>query len=70
MKKRNYEWIVSELILAEEEGIVVQVDGICYNNYNKAELLMVVEDLPYMKEYLDNERGKIIQINFNKVKEY
>ena len=64
-----YNWIRQEMEAAEQCGISVEVDGVRYTSRDNGELLRVLEDAPYMKEYLDDERGKIIQINFNPIKE-
>lgn len=54
--------------MAEQNRILVNVNGIRYSNNEFEELYEVIEDGIYMKEYLGDNSGKIIQINFDKVR--
>ncbi len=63
----NYEWIADEIEYAEKNGIMVSVCGKYYSSYNRDDLLYVLEEGIYMKDYLSDSEGKIIQINFNKI---
>ncbi len=67
---RVCEWIKDEMEIAEFYGIPVNIGGVEYTSEDHSELLEVLEDVPYMKEYLDDGRGNITQINFNPVKRY
>ncbi len=66
-KKAIYEWIVSEIKEAEKYGIAVNVEGVNYSSDETKELFYVLEDAVYMKEYLGDSEGRIIQINFDKI---
>lgn len=66
-KKAIYEWIISEIKEAEKYGILVNVEGVNYSSEETAELFHVLEDAVYMKEYLGDSEGRIIQINFDKI---
>ena len=63
----NYEWISGEIEYAERNGIMVSVCGKYYSSQNKNELMYVLEEGIYMKDYISNSEGKIVQINFNKI---
>lgn len=63
----NYEWISDEIEYAEKNGIIVSVCGKYYSSRNRDELMYVLEDGIYMKDYISDSEGKIIQINFNKI---
>lgn len=69
MKRCIYNWISSEIDMAEQYGIPVNVDGIRYSSGEEDELFEVLEEATYMKEYLGDPSGKIIQINFDKVRQ-
>ena len=66
-KESIYHWISDEIRNAEKYGISVNVGGVNYTSDNDNELLLVLEDAIYMKEYLSDDSGKIVQINFDKV---
>ena len=70
MKKYIYEWIAGEIEMAEKYGIPVNVEGIRYSTEEGGELLQVLENAVYMKEYLGDDSGRITQINFNKVDKF
>lgn len=66
-KNVMYEWIISEICEAEKNGIQVNVCGIRYSSDDSQELYQVLEDAAYMEDYLSDEEGHIIQINFDKI---
>lgn len=66
-KRAIYEWISGEIKEAEKYGIVVNVEGVSYSSDETKDLFYVLEDAVYMKEYLGDEEGRIIQINFDKI---
>ena len=63
-----FEWIRDEIQIAYQFGISVQVDGVYYAPKDFRDLYHVVEDANYMKDFIDDGKGKIVQINFDKVK--
>ena len=66
-KRAIYEWIRGEIKEAEKYGIVVNVEGVSYSSDETRDLFCVLEDAVYMKEYLGDEEGRIIQINFDRI---
>lgn len=66
-KRAICEWIISEIKEAEKYGIVVNVEGMAYSSDETADLAYVLEDAVYMKEYIGDTEGRIIQINFDKI---
>lgn len=66
-KRAIYEWIMGEIREAEKYGILVNVEGVNYSSDETVELFHVLEDAVYMKEYLGDSEGRIIQINFDKI---
>lgn len=62
------QWILEEIHIANNQGIPVQVEGVYYNNCNIQELPYLQEEESYMKDYLEDERGKIKEIAFDKIK--
>ncbi len=66
-KNVMYEWIRSEICEAEKKGIHVNVCGVRYSSDDSQELYKVLEDAVYMEDYLCDEEGRIIQINFDKI---
>ncbi|MBE5928143.1 MAG: hypothetical protein E7267_02035 [Lachnospiraceae bacterium] len=63
----NYAWISDEIKYAEKNGIMVSVCGEYYSSYNVKDLMYVLEEGIYMKDYLSDNEGRIVQINFNKI---
>lgn len=67
LKEQMYSWILSEMREAEEVGLACSVDGRPYTSKDARELLMVMEDSYYMKSYVENDAGKIVQIDFDHI---
>lgn len=59
---------LEEIKAAKSRGIPVSVDGILYEAYQPEELALVLEEAEYMKDYIGDDNGKIIQISYDKIK--
>ncbi len=68
VKEQMYSWILSELQMAEAAGIAFRLDGKTYTTAEAARLHMVMEDGYYMKSYEDDESGKIVQVDFEHIR--
>ncbi len=66
-KKKMYNWIRGEIRKAEKKGIHVNVCGVRYSSDDTGKLYQVLEDAVYMEDYLCDEEGRIVQINFDKI---
>ncbi|MEG1458922.1 MAG: hypothetical protein RR056_02555 [Acetivibrio sp.] len=64
----NINWVLEEMQSALEKGILVQVDGRYYNGYNSGRFPVLEEEETYMEDYLEDDKGKIIEIIFDRVK--
>ena len=67
LKNNMISWVLSEMKTAEETGIKVNVDGIYCTLEDADKLERVMENSYYMKSYVDDEHGKIVQIDFNQI---
>lgn len=58
----------SDLLNYLELGLAVQVDGIPVDNSNQEQMdLMLEEDDSYMKDFIDDEKGEICAVYYQKV---
>lgn len=64
--ERRNEWIHDEIRNARHRGIRVTISEKSYADLEK-ELSVVEEDGCYMKDYISDESGNIVQINFERV---
>ncbi len=67
LKEKMYSWLLSELQQAEAAGLAFYVDGQPYTSKESEQLHMVMEDSYYMKSYVEDDAGKIIQIDFEHI---
>lgn len=67
LKEQMYSWILSEMREAEKAGLSFSVDGKFYTTDEAQELHMVMEDSYYMKSYVEDDSGKIVQIDFDHI---
>lgn len=67
LKEQMYSWILSELHQAESAGLAFYVDGEAYTSEESERLHMMMEDSYYMKSYVENDSGKIVQIDFEHI---
>lgn len=67
LKEQMYSWILSELKQAESAGLAFYVDGHSYTSEESEQLHMVMEESYYMKSYIEDDAGKIVQIDFEHI---
>lgn len=59
-----------ELSYYLSQGLAIRVDGITISDANLEHInLILKEDDSYMKEYINDQKGDIYAINFQKIKE-
>ena len=61
-------WVEKELVRASESGIPAYVDGVPYHEIPENSLPLVLENGIFMEDYLNDESGTIIQINFERIR--
>ncbi len=64
LKEQMYSWLVSEIRAAEVSGVNIEVDGVRYSLDDTEKLKNVMENRYYMKSYIGDDAGRIVQINF------
>ena len=64
LKEQMYSWLLAEMEQAQFAGLGFHVDGRAYTMENAEELYRVMENAYYMKSYVEDGNGKIIQIDF------
>lgn len=64
---QTYEWLLEEFLDAQSLGVPVAVDGEQYSLDDVSKLRGVMEDHYYMKSYVTDRSGKIIQIDFDHI---
>lgn len=62
-----YAWLLEEILNAQSMGVSVVVDGESYSVEDVARLRGVMEDHYYMKSYVSDRSGKIVQIDFDQI---
>lgn len=67
LKEQMYSWILSEMKEAEAAGLAFFVDGESYTSEEAQELQMVMEESYYMKSYVEDDAGRIVQIDFDHI---
>lgn len=68
LKDQMYSWLLSEMRAAEEAGVAFSVDGEFYSTQEAEELYLVMEEGYYMKSYVDDDAGRIVQVGFDHIK--
>ncbi len=61
-------WITERIKNAKEKGIAVFVDGVSYDQIPKDKIPFVFEEDFYMMDFMGDENGHIVEMNFNKVR--
>lgn len=62
-------WVYREVSQAKNKGLLVMIDGICCESLEEADhMLLIREEESYMKDYMGDDKGKIIGIAFDRVK--
>lgn len=67
LKDQMYSWLLSEMRAAEEAGMAFTVDGKPYSTGEAEELYQVMEEGYYMKSYVDDDAGRIVQVGFDHI---
>lgn len=68
-KREDISWVFSEINQAKMAGLSVMIDGIYCNSLEDVDhILLIREEESYMKDYMGDDKGKIIGIAFDKVK--
>ena len=62
-------WLRDELKRAKEMGLTVQIDDKICQYQKPEEFFYVLEEEPYMLDYLSDDNGKIIGLCFNRLSE-
>lgn len=65
--KKEDHWTFKEIKSAKDRGIPVSVDGIVYETYQPEDLVLVLEEADYMKDYIGDDNGNIVQISYDRV---
>lgn len=68
LKEQMYTWLLSELQEAEGMGRSFSVEGEPYTVAEADELYQVMEEAYYMKSYIPDAKGRIVQVDFEKIK--
>jgi len=66
MRNRN-QWMKKQIKEAQKKGIPVLIDGKKYPSGNEKYTLMIRDEVDYMSDYISDESGKIIELNFNRL---
>lgn len=68
-KREDISWVFNEINQAKMAGLSVMIDGIYCNSLEDVDhMLLIREEESYMKDYMGDDKGKIIGIAFDKVK--
>jgi hypothetical protein len=59
--------ILEEMLEARRRGISISINGTIPSWNQPEELLLVLEEASYMKDYIGDDRGKIVQIRFDRI---
>lgn len=59
--------MLEEIIEAKRRGISVSINGNPLSCTKTEDLLYTLEDATYMRDYIGDERGKIIHLGFDKI---
>lgn len=62
-----YEWLLEEILVAQSLGVPVTVDGENYSVEDVTRLRSVMEGHYYMKSYVTDCSGKIVEIDFDHI---
>lgn len=68
-RPEEIDWVFSEISQAKRRGLFVIIDGIYCESLEQVDhILLIREEESYMKDYVGDDKGKIIGIAFDKVK--
>lgn len=66
----EYEWVIHKMEEAKKRGLKVSVNGVNYSELPKEKLQLFLEESPYMMDFVGDENGHIIAVNFDKISNY
>lgn len=61
-------WIAEELEQANRQGIPASINGVLYDGKRGVPPPLMFEQGSYMEDFVNDESGNIIQINFDRVR--
>lgn len=64
------DWVIHEMEEAKKRGLKVAVNGVNYSGLSREKLQMFLEESPYMMDFVGDERGHIVAINFDKITDF
>lgn len=67
MIDRTIAWILAEASRWSLCGVEVKIDGVFYTGKNSEIIEHVREDNYYMEDYISDDHGKIVQVEFNRL---
>lgn len=68
-KKEDINWIFTEINQAKRNGLFVMINGNYCDSLEEVDnMLLIREEESYMKDYMGDDKGKIIGIAFDRVK--
>lgn len=65
--KEQKEQLLSELKLLREKGVRISIEGVEVNPERIIDEFMIFEESNYMRDYILDENGKLIELGFNNV---
>lgn len=69
MRAQEIEKFLEELKEYENKGVSIWLEGQKSNPYKVVETCVVREESHYMRDYVSNDAGKLIELHFDKVNE-
>lgn len=60
-------WILAEASKWSFYGVEVKIDGMFYTGESSEVIDHVREDNYYMEDYVSDDKGKIVQVEFNRL---
>lgn len=67
MPDSECDWVICEIEEAKKRGLKVAVNGVNYSDIPKEKMKLFLEESPYMMDFIGDENGRIVAINFNKI---
>lgn len=63
------ELLREELAFYEKDGIILKLNGMPSNAQTIAKACTIAEEGSYMRDYVENENGRLIQLGFDWIQE-
>lgn len=61
-------WIAEEIELAHRQGIPASINGVLYGSEADTSIPVMLEQGTYMEDFVNDECGNIVQINFDRIR--